>query len=77
MEMRPDPNTVSFTGLYVKVYNENLEGALKKLKKMIKRDELMLRIQETTQFTKPSMKKRDKRNRAKARQRHETRRQSM
>ena len=52
-----------------------LEFALKKLKRMIKDSDLLLEIQRTQHFTKPSAIRRDKKSKARARQRHETRRQ--
>ena len=70
---------ITFKGLYVEVKPSSdpvkaLDGALRKLKRMIKDDELMLRLHERSHYTKPSAIKRDKRSKAKARQRHETRR---
>jgi len=62
-----------FKGLYIEIRkdeNDNMRGldfALRKFKRMIKDDELMVRLQEISHFTKPSAIKRDKKNRAKAR----------
>ena len=76
--MKPE-EAVTFKGLCVEVKPssdpiKSLDGALRKLKRMIKDDELMLRLNEKSHFTKPSAVKRDKKSKAKARQRHETRR---
>ena len=70
-----------FKGLYVEIKPSNdpvqaLEKAIKKFKRMVKDDDLMLRIHNSSHFTKPSAKRRDARNRAKARARSQTRRQS-
>ena len=77
-----DVELLKFKGYYVelnrKIENDRaLEFALKKLKRMIKDSGLLLEIQRTRHFTKPSAIKRDKKSKAKARQRHETRRQSL
>jgi len=73
--MIPNEEVLSrFTGLQVTVRDKNIDGALKKLKQMIKKEELMLHIQEKSNFRKPSAIKREKRNRAKARMRSEMRR---
>ncbi len=66
-----------FKGLYVEVSRDgdktkNLEYALKKLKRMIKDSELMLKIYEISYYTKPSEKHRDERSRSKARARSAT-----
>ena len=66
-----------FKGLYVEVRQSknkeeqitNLEFALKKMKRMIKRTNLMLQINEMSHYTKPSAKRRSERNRAKVRAR--------
>lgn len=61
-------------GIYVEVRNNDLEGALKRLKKIIKKNNLMITIQENMYYTKPSAKRRDQKNKAKARQRSESKR---
>ena len=71
---------LKFRGYYVEVNSkiDNLKAldfALKKLKRLIKDSDMMLDIQRIQEFTKPSAIKRDKKSKAKARQRHETRRQ--
>ena len=57
------------TGMYVEVRNDDLEGALKRLKKLLKKNNTMVILQEKMYYTKPSAIRRDKKNRAKARQR--------
>ena len=61
-------------GTYVEVRNGDLEGALKRLKKLIKKNNIMFIIQDKMYFTKPSERRRDQKNRAKARQISENRR---
>lgn len=80
--MPVDVDTIRMRGYYVELNqkidkDKALEHALKKLKRIIKDSELMLEIQRTQQYTKPSAIKRDQKAKAKARQRHETRRQSL
>ena len=55
----------SCTGLQVKVYNNNVDGALRKFKKMIKESKLMVELKERQYFTKPSEKRRRKSKKAK------------
>ena len=57
-------------GLSVTVYNNNVEGALKVLKKKIKQSNLFLDLREKEYYTKPSEKKRHKRNLAKLRNKY-------
>ena len=54
-------------GLSVKVWNNNVEGALKVLKKKIKASNLFQDLREKEYYTKPSEKKRHKKNLAKLR----------
>jgi small subunit ribosomal protein S21 len=61
---RPKDNSV---GLSVTVYNNNVEGALKVLKKKIKQSNLFIDLREREYYTKPSETKRQKRNLAKLR----------
>ena len=80
--MPVDVDTIRMRGYYVELNqkidkDKALEYALKKLKRIIKDSELLLEIQRTQHFTKKSALKRDKKQKAKARQRHETRRQCM
>ena len=59
-------------GLQIKVFNNNVEGALKKFKRKVKDSELMLELKKRSFYTKPSQLKREKRNLAKLRQRYKT-----
>jgi len=61
---KPKDNSI---GLSVTVYNNNVEGALKVLKKKIKQSNLFIDLREKEYYTKPSEKKRHKRNLAKLR----------
>ena len=49
-------------GLSVTVYNNNIEGALKILKRKVKNSDLMLEVKKRTYYEKPSKIKREKRN---------------
>jgi len=49
-------------GLRVDVRNNNVEFALKKLKRMVKDSDLMLELKKRTYYEKPSKKRREKRN---------------
>ena len=60
------------SGLAVKVYNNNIELALKKLKKKIKDSDLMFVLKKKSYYEKPSKVKREKRNLAKLRQRYQS-----
>lgn len=60
-------------GLYVKVKNNDVEYALKLLKRKIKDDGLMLAIRKNSHFITPSAKRRDKRALAKLRAQIRTR----
>lgn len=73
-----DEKRNKFKGLYVEVKKDgvpdiNVDNALKKIKRMIKDDNLMLRLQQKSHYIKPSEIKRDKKSRALARERHITR----
>ena len=57
-------------GLSVTVYNNNVEGALKVLKKKIKASNLFQDLREKEYYTKPSEIKRHKRNLAKLRNKY-------
>ena len=61
---KPKDNAV---GLSVTVFNNNVEGALKVLKKKVKNANLFLDLRKKEYYTKPSEKKRHKRNLAKLR----------
>ncbi len=64
---KPKDNSV---GLSVKVFNNNVEGALKVLKKKIKASNLFQDLREKEYYTKPSEIKRHKRNLAKLRNKY-------
>ena len=66
------PREQQMGGLQVKVYNNNVEIALKKLKKKVKDSNLFLELKKKTYFEKPSKIKREKRNLAKLRQRYQS-----
>ena len=59
-------------GLAVKVYNNNIEIALKKLKRKIKNSGMMLELKKRTYYQKPSKVKREKKNLAILRQRYQS-----
>ena len=59
-------------GLSVKVYNNNVDMALRKLKRKIKDSDLMLKLKEKSYFEKPSKLKREQKNLAILRQRYQT-----
>ena len=59
-------------GLSVPVYNNNVEIALKKLKKKLKDSNLFLDLKKKSYFEKPSNVRREKRNLAKLRQRYQS-----
>ena len=61
---KPKDNSI---GLSVTVFNNNVEGALKVLKKKIKASNLFQDLREKEYYTKPSEKKRQKKNLAKLR----------
>ena len=58
------------TGLSVTVFNNNVEGALKILKKKVKNSNLFLDLRKKEFYTKPSEIKRHKRNLAKLRNKY-------
>ena len=57
-------------GLSVPVYNNNVELALKKLKKKVKDSNLFLELKRKSYFEKPSKVRREKRNLAKLRNKY-------
>ena len=61
---RPKDNSV---GLSVTVYNNNVEEALKRLKRKVKNSDLMQDLRKREYFKKPSVIKREKINLAKLR----------
>ena len=56
---RPKDDSV---GLSVKVWNNNVEGALKILKRKVKDSNMMQELKEKSNYTKPSKKRREKKN---------------
>ena len=56
------PRERQMNGLRVEVYNNNVDMALRKLKKKIKDSDLMLTLKEKTYFEKPSKVRREKKN---------------
>ena len=59
-------------GLRVEVYNNNVDMALRKLKRKIKDSNLFLELKEKAYFEKPSKIQREQRNLSKLRQRYQT-----
>ena len=57
-------------GLQVKVYNNNVEFALKKFKRMVKNSGMMLELKKKQYYEKPSVKRREKKNLAKLRNKY-------
>ena len=57
-------------GLQVRVYDNNVEYALKKFKRMVKNSGLMLELKKRTYYEKPSVTRREKRNLAKLRNKY-------
>ena len=64
---RPKDNAV---GLSVTVYNNNVDGALKILKRKVKNANLFLDLRKKEYYIKPSEEKRHKRNLAKLRNKY-------
>ena len=59
-------------GLSVPGYNNNVDIALRKLKKKLKDSDLFLKLKEKSYFEKPSKVKREKKNLAILRQRYQS-----
>ena len=59
-------------GLQVKVFNNNVDGALRILKKKVKESGLMLDLKKKTYYEKPSKIRREKRNLAKLRNKYKS-----
>ena len=57
-------------GIRVDVRNNNVEWALKKMKRMVKDSGMMLELKKNTYYEKPSEIKREKRNLAKLRNKY-------
>ena len=66
------PRERQMNGLRVEVYNNNVDMALRKLKRKIKDSDLMLKLKEKSYFEKPSKIKREQKNLAKLRQRYQS-----
>ena len=66
------PRERQMMGLSVPVYHNNVELALKKLKKKVKNSNLFLELKRKSYFEKPSKVKREKINLAKLRQQYQT-----
>ena len=66
------PRERQMMGLSVPVYHNNVELALKKLKRKIKDSNLFIDLKRKSYFEKPSKLKREKRNLAKARARYQS-----
>ena len=64
---KPKANAV---GLSVKVFNNNVEGALKVLKRKVKDSNLFLDLKKKQYYEKPSKIKREKRNLARLRNKY-------
>jgi len=58
-------------GLRIEVRNNNVEFALKKFKRMVKDSGMMLEIKQRSYYKKPSEEKREKRNKAKLRNKYQ------
>ena len=66
------PKEKRMSGMSVPVYNNNVDIALKKLKRKIKDSNLFIDLKRKSYFEKPSRIKREKRNLAKARARYQS-----
>ena len=66
------PRERQMNGLKVEVYNNNVDMALRKLKRKIKDSNLFLELKEKSYFEKPSKIKREKKNLAILRQRYQS-----
>ena len=65
---KPKDNAV---GLSVTVYNNNVEEAIRRLKRKVKNSNLMQDLRDREHFVKPSVIKREKRNLAKLRNQYQ------
>ena len=64
------------SGLGVKVYDNNVEKALRKFKRIVKDSELMLELKNKSYYKKPSELKRERINLAKSRQRYKDKKEN-
>ena len=58
------------TGLSVKVFNNNIEGALKKFKRMVKDSGMLVELRDRSYYEKPSTARRKKKNLIKSRHKY-------
>ena len=58
------------SGLEVKVYNNNVEKALRKFKREVKESGLLLELRKKSYYKKPSELKRERKNLARSRERY-------
>ena len=66
------PRERQMNGLRVEVYNNNVDMALRKLKKKLKDSNLFIELKDKTYFEKPSKLKREKKNLAILRNKYAT-----
>ena len=67
---RKKPKGNRLEGLQVEVYNNNVEGALKILKRKVKDSNLFLDLKKKSYYEKPSKLRREKKNMAKLRNKY-------
>jgi len=67
---RKKPKGNRLEGLQVEVYNNNVEGALKILKRKVKDSNLFLELRKKQYYEKPSKLRREKKNMAKLRNKY-------
>lgn len=72
MSNKSDDPLDHLTGLYVEVRNNNVEHALRILKRKLKNSQHMLTIQNKQYYVKPSEKRRNTRHRGFARSLHQS-----
>ena len=68
---RRKPKEKKMNGLQVDVYNNNVDGALRKLKKIIKNSNIMMDLKEKQYYIKPSEKRRQRINKVKSRMKYQ------
>jgi ribosomal protein S21 len=69
------PREKQLNGLQVKVYNNNIEGALKQFKKKVKNSNLMLELSKKSYYEKPSKLRRERKNLAILRDKYKNQKQ--
>ena len=67
---RRKPKERKMNGLQVDVYNNNVEKALKIFKKKVKESGMLLELKKKSYYTKPSERRREKKNLAKLRNKY-------